>query len=102
MQITRFFRQGYTLIETGDDQVLAAINPDKTELVISLVNNSEQAQEYLLNLDKPINFRKEVMAFRTSETENCKSVIIAKPAGKTILCTTPAQSVTTLVVPLQK
>jgi O-glycosyl hydrolase len=85
MQITRFFRQGYTLIETGDDQVLAAIN-----------------QEYLLNLDKPINFRKEVMAFRTSETENCKSVIIAKPAGKTILCTTPAQSVTTLVVPLQK
>jgi len=102
MQITRFFRQGYTLIETGDDQVLAAINPDKTELVISLVNNSEQAQEYRLNLDKPINFRKEVAAFRTSETENCSSVLITKPAEKSISYATPAQSVTTLVIPLQK
>lgn len=102
MQITRFFRQGYTMVETGNDQVLAAINPDKTELVISLVNNLEQAQEYRLNLDKSINFRKEITAFRTSETENCSSVLIAKPSGKSILYTTPAQSVTTLVIPLQK
>lgn len=102
MQITRFFRQGYTMVETGNDQVLAAINPNKTELVISLVNNSEQAQEYRLNLDKSISFRKEVTAFRTSETENCKSVLIAKPAEKSILYITPSQSVTTLVIPLQK
>jgi len=102
MQITRFFRQGYTFVETGDDQVLAAINPDKTELVISLVNNSEQAQEYRLNLDKPINFRKEVKAFRTSESENCSSVLIAKPAEKSISYATPAQSITTLVIPLKK
>lgn len=102
MQITRFFRQGYTMVETGNDQVLAAINPDKTELVISLVNNLEQAQEYRLNLDKSINFSKEVTAFRTSERENCKPVLIAKPSGKSILYTTPAQSVTTLVIPLQK
>jgi O-glycosyl hydrolase len=101
MQITRFFRQGYTLIETGNDQVLAAINPDKTELVISLVNSSDQAQEYRLNLDKPINFRREVRAFLTSETENCSSVLIAKPAEKSISYATPAQSLTTLVVPLK-
>lgn len=102
MQITRFFRQGYTMVETGNDQVLAAINPDKTELVISLVNNSEQAQEYRLNLDKSINFRKEITAFRTSETENCSSVLIAKPSEKSISYATPAQSVTTLVIPVQK
>ena len=90
------------MVESSNDQVLAAINPDKTELVISLVNNSEQAQEYQLNLDKPINFRKEVTAFRTSETENCNSVLIAKPTEKSISYATPAQSVTTLVIPLQK
>jgi O-glycosyl hydrolase len=101
MQITRFFRQGYTVIETGNDQVLAAVHPEKSELVIALINNSEQNQEYQLNFDKPINFKKEVAAFRTSELENCKQIAIAKSAEKSILCTTPAQSVTTLIVPLK-
>jgi O-glycosyl hydrolase len=99
MQITRFFRQGYTVIETGNDQILAAVHPEKSELVIALINNSDQ--EYQLNFDKPINFKKEVAAFRTSELENCKQILIAKPAEKSISCTTPAQSVTTLIVPLK-
>ena len=42
-----------TIPLTGNDQILAAINPDKTELVISLVNNSEQPQEYKSYIPTP-------------------------------------------------
>lgn len=35
MQITRFFKQGYTFIESGHDQVLAAVSPSGKELVFA-------------------------------------------------------------------
>lgn len=74
MQITRFFKQGYSMLETGNDQVLAAINPEKTELVVSILNTSDKIKSFNLNL-KTFNKKNSIVeAYRTSSSENCAKI----------------------------
>ncbi len=101
MQITRFFRQGYTLIVTGDDQVLAAVNPDKTELVISLVNNSEMPKSFDVNLETFPNIRGKVKCFRTSNSENCVDIQMPKVKNQVINYVAPSLSLSTIVIPFK-
>ena len=70
-QITRFFKQGYLMIETGNDEALAAVNPGKTELVVSLLNNSEEAKHFIMNLNEFDKVGKKVRIYRTGTSENC-------------------------------
>ena len=101
MQITRFFRQGYSIIETDNDEVLAAINPDKTELVVVVINKSEQAKSLNLNLKASVSYKQNVKTYRTSQSENCTNVDIYKPLEHTIIYSAPAQSLTTFIIPLR-
>lgn len=41
-QVTRFIRQGYTFLQVADEQTLAAISPDGSELVIVRLNNERE------------------------------------------------------------
>lgn len=96
MQITRFFRQGYQFVETNNDNVLAAINPTKNELVVAVLNTSETGTSYLLKLD---SFNpKQVKSFRTSVTENCSEISAPEVKKSSISYTSPAQSLTTFVI----
>ena len=100
MQITRFFQQGYTIVETGNDQVLAAINQDKTELVMAVLNTSEGLKAYNLELK---SFRKtgnKALVYRTSASENCSTVISSDVKDKTIEYKAPGLSLTTFIIPL--
>ncbi|MDP3915180.1 MAG: glycoside hydrolase [Bacteroidota bacterium] len=101
MQITRFFKQGYSIIETDNDEVLAAINPDKTELVVAVINKSEQAKSLNLQLKASVSYKKNVITYRTSQSENCTNVDIYKPLEHDIIYSAPAQSLTTFVIPLR-
>ena len=98
MQITRFFKQGYTLIETGNDEVLAAINPEKTELVVAVVNKSDQQKHFKLKLNGFNKSGKEVAVFRTGITENCAPISPSVIKNKTISYNAPQQSLTTFVI----
>lgn len=101
MQITRFFKQGYSIIETDNDEVLAAINPDKTELVLAVINKSEQAKSLILRSKWSVSYKKNVKTYRTSESENCANVDIYKPLEHAVVYSAPALSLTTFIIPLR-
>lgn len=101
MQITRFFKQGYSIIETDNDEVLAAINPDKTELVVAVLNQSDQSKSLNLSMKASVSYMKNVITYRTSQTENCANVDIYKPLEHALIYAAPAQSLTTFIIPLR-
>ena len=102
MQITRFFKQGYTLIETGNESVLAAINPAKSELVLACLNTSRGEQRFRLNLAAFGTVAGKLQAYRTSETESCSPLNDIAMRGNAILYAAPAQSLATFVISLNR
>lgn len=96
MQITRFFGQGYKIIETDNDKVLAAISSDEKELVIAVVNASESAKPFNLNL-KGFNPQM-IKGFRTSANENCSEIAVSVRKNASLSYTSLAQSLTTFVL----
>jgi len=102
MQITRFFKQGYTLIETDNDEVLAAVSPDKKEFIVAVLNNSDRAKTYRLNLNTSAKISKKSIAYRTSSTENCIKVSAPKLKSRSVLYEAPGISLTTFILPCSK
>ncbi len=100
-QITRFFKQGYTMIETGNDEALAAVNPVKTELVVSLLNNSEEAKHFILNLNEFDKVGKKVRIYRTGTSENCTVISGVEAKNKGIIYEAPSESLTTFIISLK-
>lgn len=102
MQITRFFKQGYTLIETDNDEVLAAINPGKTEMVVAVINKSNQEKSIHLNLNAMNASGEKVVGYRTSLTEDCSNILVPDARNQAINYNAPGPSLTTFVVSLGK
>ncbi|RHJ85360.1 glycoside hydrolase [Parabacteroides sp. AM08-6] len=98
MQITRFFKQGYTCIETGNKQTFAAISPSGKELVIAVLNTTNEANHRLINLNKFKQKIRHIDNWRTSKTEDCAKLPAIRAKEKTITYTSPAKSLTTFVV----
>ncbi len=101
MQITRFFKQGYTFIETGNAGTLAALSPTGKELVIAVLNTTETDSPLVIDLDKFAGKIASVSNWRTSETEDCQSFQAVKAKGKKLDYTRPAKSLTTFVINLK-
>ena len=100
MQITRFFKQGYTMIETDKDEILAAINPGKTELVVAIVNRSDSQKSYNLKLTDVGLLGEKVAVYRTGIDENCDRISSGSVKNQAISYDAPGQSLTTFIVPL--
>ena len=99
MQVTRFFRQGYTLIESGHSQVLAALSPDGRKLAIAVLNPANEPCRFRLDLSRFSLRRAAVKGWRTSATEDCRPLPAPElPAGEQWEYLAPAQSLTTFVV----
>jgi O-glycosyl hydrolase len=98
MQITRFFKQGYTIIETGNEEAIAAINPENTELVISVINLSYQPESLNLNLSAFSKNDNKILAYRTSSTENCNQINAPDMIKKAISYEAPGLSLTTFII----
>jgi O-glycosyl hydrolase len=95
MQITRFFKQGYTLVETGNNGVLAAINLKKTELIVSVINTSGKPELFNISCSELSRSGKKVFAYRTSTTENCIQISVPKIIKNSISYDAPSLSLTT-------
>ncbi len=102
MQITRFFKQGYTMIETGNDEALAAMNPEKTELVVAILNKADQPKTFSLNLKSLRISGKGMSGYRTSSSENCAIIQTPEIENQSINYNTPGLSLTTFIVSLGK
>jgi len=102
MQITRFFKQGYSIVETGNDEALAALNPEKTELVVAFLNKSEQLKPFRLNLKSVRLSGKEIDGYRTSISENCAKIQTSEIKNHWMSYNAPGLSLTTFIIPLRK
>jgi O-glycosyl hydrolase len=101
MQVTRFIKQGYTIIESGGEEmkdVLAAISPDRSELVISLINSSDTPINHVFDLSKFQLTNTSVKVYRTSVSEDCAALTDLRVEGSVLNYNAPDQSVTTFVL----
>lgn len=97
MQITRFIKQGYTILKTDNENVLAALNPEKDEVVIALNNSSHGEVKFVLDLSAYTKASKAEL-FRTSKSENCKNISSLKIKNNQIEYVAPELSISTLII----
>lgn len=98
MQITRFFKQGYSMIESGDEEVLAAINRKKNEVVVAILNKSNQPKSYNLRFESVRKSAKILSVYRTSTSENCAKIASPTVKKQSFSYEAPGLTLTTFVL----
>ncbi|MCL1821648.1 MAG: hypothetical protein FWG22_02375 [Prolixibacteraceae bacterium] len=102
MQITRFIRQGFIIVKTGNDNILAAISPQKDEMVICCINNGETANTFRISVTGDNHIIKSGKVYQTNATLNCEELPSAKASGNSFTFNAENLSITTFVFPLLK
>ncbi|HEY5569936.1 MAG TPA: hypothetical protein VIK42_00500, partial [Bacteroidales bacterium] len=100
MQVTRFIKQGYKIIDTNHENVLAAINPAGTEMVAVLLNTSGSEKTFALDLSLFGHRDDKAKVYRTTATDNCKLLSSIPLDGKVLNYTLADQSMVTLILPV--
>ena len=98
MNVTRFIKQGYTLLATENENTLAAISPEGDEFVIVLLNVEEEAFDAKINLATFKKIAPVAKVYRTSKSENCKELEQTTINGKRLNYKAEPMSITTIVV----
>ena len=98
MQITRFFKQGYQLVESNNQNIMVAVNPGKTEWIIAFLNTEKEQCSYVLNLKGLLKNDVSFEAYRTSKNENCDKIQILDPENGLLGYNAPQFSLTTFVI----
>ena len=97
MQYSKYIKAGYTFIDIDDDNMVAALSPDKSELVIVVSNSGSTAKNKRLDLSAFSNIA-QVKEYRTSDTESCEEVAADPVNGGILSISSPASSVSTYVI----
>lgn len=98
MQISRFIKQGYTFIESGNEHTLAALSPSGKEAVVAVLNTTDRERSFNIDLNKFSGKITAVNNWRTSETEDCQPFPAVSFKGKKQTYVSPAKSLTTFVL----
>ena len=100
-QCTRFIHRGYNIIASLNNQSLAAMNQAGDTLVLVVVNEGSQTTHKVdLSLFSTLPQATRIRAYRTSADENLTFVRTYKLIGTDLIINMPAQSITTLVIPV--
>ena len=100
-QCSRFIKSGYNIVASLNDQSLAAMNAAQDTLVLVLLNEGSLAYHRVdLAQFASLPDASAIMAYRTSSAESLKSVKDFTLDGSSLLVKLPAQSITTLVLPV--
>ena len=100
-QCTRFIKQGYHIVASLNDQSLAAMNEAQDTLVLVLLNEGSLAYHRIdLSQFESLPIASDIKAYRTSSSEDLKSVKNFTIDDPTLLVKLPTQSITTLILPV--
>jgi len=78
--------------------IQAVISPDKSELVLAVLNKSDRAKTYRLNLNTSAKISNKSTVYRTSSTENCTKVSAPNLKSRSVLYEAPGLSLTTFIL----
>lgn len=95
-QFSKFIRPGYVIIDTDNDDVVAAMSPDGEEIVVVVQNNSEKDNDFSFILDK--TNANDIKAYRTSSSESLDEVSDFTVEENIINASIPANSIETFVI----
>lgn len=98
-QVTRFIKQGYSIVQSDNGHSLAATSPDGKELVVVLLNTDTRSVH---RISLPMaHVTGDISAWRTSEKESMTRVSDFKLKSDSIIdVTLPEMSITTLTIPV--
>jgi len=94
---TKFIRPGYQLIESGDDQTLAAYDPAGQKLVLVAYNDGSSARSFTYDLSK-FSGLTTASRYRTSGSENLAQLSALSVSSNRLPVTLNAKSITTFVL----
>ena len=101
-QCSRFIKRGYDIITSLCNQSLAAMNPARDTLVVVLLNEGSPTTHNIdLSLFDELPAQSKMRAYRTSVNEDLAVVRNYVLKGKMLTVNLPAQSITTLVIPVK-
>ena len=102
-QCSRFILRGYDIITSLCPQSLAAVNAARDTLVLVALNEGAKGAHIIdLSLFTELPDRSKLKAYRTSASENLANALSSvKVDGYLLKLSMPAQSITTLVIPLR-
>src|SRR5690606_7632828 len=100
MQITRFIKQGYIIIDTDQPNVLAALSPKNDELVVCVINSENRDKEMQINLSGLVAKGPREL-YVTDSLKNCEKQdpLNIGEEGEVVL-QSAGQSITTMVLPI--
>ena len=100
-QCSRFIKHGYSIVASLCDQSLAAMNEAQDTLVLVLLNEGSLTYHSVdLSQFASLPAANAITAYRTSSSESLKSVKDFSLDGNRLTVKLPAQSITTLILPV--
>lgn len=101
-QVTRFIKQGYTMVTSMSRKALAAINPSADTLVIALLNNSNKATVHQISIPG-VKEKGTAEIYQTSGNEQMHKLAVSDILrdGDLRIALLPS-SITTIIIPIEK
>ncbi len=100
-QFSRFIKEGYTILTTINDNVLAARNAEGDTLVIVAMNRNASPTVQSIDLSFYESAGSGIEGWRTSESEDMAAFADFELENSRLVFETPGLSVTTLVLPVR-
>lgn len=102
MQVTRFIKQGYTILSTGRDDLLVAISQDNKKLVIVMLNTN--TEEKMVNIDLSLfkTVGSSASLYVTNSTYNCQKMNDVEIEDHSFNYCMGAQEIATVILDVEK
>lgn len=98
MQVTRFIKQGYTILSSPDERILTALSPEGDELVVVVLNNTDETLRFLVDLSLFESTGKMATRYSTDATYNCQKLASTNITNKRLICSVPKRGIMTYVL----
>lgn len=98
--VTKFIRQGYTMVTALSNKALAAVNPEKNTLVVVLLNNTDERVSHLIKIPD-IKVNGDIKAYRTTAITSMRELTndFTPDENGQITVNMSTQCIITLVIP---
>ena len=97
MQVTRFIRQGYTMLGTGRNDILAAVSPTGDKVVVVMLNTSTDEKNISIDLTPLKKVDNLAELYVTNSKLNCKRMADLEVVDGIANYTMGGQEISTLV-----